>query len=157
MVGAAIAVLAEGAPEFADDHHHRVLPCWTLLVGEGGEPAPELLEPGGEEAARAALADVRVPAAHVDEADVELLLHQLRNAPGFGLEAARAHRVAAGAFHLSHHVAHDVVAHREALVDLRGEGRTAVHGRDERALAGVHGRLPDEPEAHVRHLRFAAA
>src|SRR5205809_3591444 len=78
MVGAAIAVLAEGAPEFADQHHHRVLPCGTLLVGEGGEPAPQFLEPGGEEAARAALADVRVPAAHVDKADVELLLHQLR-------------------------------------------------------------------------------
>src|SRR5947209_19679441 len=118
MVGAAIAVLAEGAPEFADEHHHRVLPCRTLLVGEGGEPAPQLLEPGGEKAARPALADVRVPAADVDEADVELLLHQLRNAPGFDLKTARAHRVAAGAFHLSHHVAHDVVAHREALVDL---------------------------------------
>src|SRR5438445_467094 len=92
MVGAAIAVLAEGAPEFADDHHHRVLPCRTLLVGEGGEPAPELLEPGGEEAARSALADVRVPAADVDEADVELLLHELRHAACLGLEAARSRR-----------------------------------------------------------------
>src|SRR2546427_11034044 len=143
MIGAAVAVLAEVAPEVADPRPPRALPCGTLLVGEGGERAPEPLEPGGEEAARAALADVRVPAAHVDEADVELLLHQLRNAPGFDLEAARAHRVAAGAFHLSHHVAHDVVAHREALVDLRAEGRAAVHGRDERALAGVHGRLAD--------------
>src|SRR5260370_1360762 len=59
MVGAAIAVLAEGAPEFADQHHHRVLPCGTLLVGEGGEPAPELLEPGSEKAARPARADHR--------------------------------------------------------------------------------------------------
>src|SRR2546427_21908 len=126
MVGAAVAVLAEGAPEFADQHHHRVLPCGTLLVGEGGEPAPELLEPGGEEAARAALADVRVPAAHVDEADVELLLHELRDAARLGLEAARAHRVAARAFHLPHHVAPDVVAHREALADLRGARRAAA-------------------------------
>jgi len=60
--------------------------------------------------------------------------------------SARADRVAAGAFHLSHHVAHDVIAHREAFVDLRGERRAAVHGRDERALARVHGRLADELE-----------
>src|SRR5437879_13479222 len=98
MVGAAIAVLAEGAPEFADEHHHRVLPCRTLLVGEGGEPAPQLLEPGGKKAARPALADVRVPAAHVDEADLELPLHPPRHAPGLRIEPARAHRVAAVAF-----------------------------------------------------------
>src|SRR2546429_167379 len=68
-VGAAVAVLAEGAPEVADQHPPRVLPCGPLLVGEGGGPAPGPLGPGGEEAARAGLADVRVPAAHVDEAD----------------------------------------------------------------------------------------
>src|SRR5437879_13408298 len=105
MVGAAIAVLAEGAPEFADEHHHRVLPCGTLLVGEGGEPAPQLLEPGGETAARPALADVRVPAAHVDEGAVELLLHEPRHAPRLDLEAAPAPRLAAGAPDAAHQAA----------------------------------------------------
>src|SRR5438309_6705370 len=41
-----------------------------------------------------------------------------------------------------------------AAIAVLAEG--APEFADEHALAGVHGRLADELEAHVRHLRFAA-
>src|SRR2546423_35356 len=63
VIGAAVAVLAEGAAELAHHQHHRVAPCVAHRSPERGEAAAKLVEPRREIALRAAFADVRVPAA----------------------------------------------------------------------------------------------
>src|SRR6185369_15487365 len=135
VIGAAVAVLAKGAAEFAQHHHDGVAPGAAHALRERAQAAAELLEARRELAVRAALADVRVPAADVDEAEVVLGAHQARDAPRLELEAARVDRVAAGGFHLAAEVPHDVFAHGEALAHRRAELGVAVHLGDERALA----------------------
>lgn len=49
VVGAAIAVFAEGAAEFTDDNHDWILPCGAYLVGEPGQAATEFFEAPGED------------------------------------------------------------------------------------------------------------
>src|SRR5262249_18147685 len=137
VVGAALAVLADGAAEFADDDHHRVAPGAAHALREGAQAAAELLQARGELAGLSALAYVRVPAADVDEAEVVLALHQLRDAPRLQLEAARVDRVASGGLHLAAKVAHHALAHGEAFAHRRAELAVAVHLGDERALARV--------------------
>src|SRR5262245_44888316 len=140
VVGATVAVLPEGAAELAQHHHHGIAPGAAHALGEGGEPAAELLQARGEVAARAALAHVGVPAADVDEAEVVLALHEARDAPRLQLEAARVDGVAARSLHLAGEVAHHALAHREALAHRRTELGVAVHLGNERALARVDGR-----------------
>src|SRR5581483_214830 len=81
VIGAAIAVLAEGAAKLADHDHDGVMPGRTHALGKARKPAAELAEPAGEIAVGAALVDVRVPPADVDEAEIESLLHQGADAP----------------------------------------------------------------------------
>src|SRR6185369_5900859 len=68
VIGAAVAVLAKGAAEFAQHHHDGVAPGAAHALRERAQAAAELLEARRELSVRAALADVRVPAADVDEA-----------------------------------------------------------------------------------------
>src|SRR5437016_4225624 len=71
VVGAAVAVLADRAPELGhgedDDVGHPV----AEILREGGERPAELAQPGGELALLGTLADVGVPALHVGEGDLE--------------------------------------------------------------------------------------
>src|SRR6185437_16881345 len=82
VIGAAVAVLPEGAAKFGNDDDHRVAPGGRPdLLGEAGEPSPKFAETVGEIAVGGALIDVRIPAADIDEAEVELLAHQPTDAP----------------------------------------------------------------------------
>ncbi|MGC4061332.1 MAG: hypothetical protein QM749_11010 [Aquabacterium sp.] len=62
---------------------------------------PQLIETAGEIARGAALPDMRVPAAHVHEADVVALGHQPGDAPRLQLEALGRDGLPAGRFHLA--------------------------------------------------------
>src|SRR5579862_2909826 len=77
MIGAAIAILAEGAAEFGDHDDDRVAPgCGPDLFGESGKPAAEFAHAIGEITGCRTLVDVGVPAADIDEAEIELIAHQ---------------------------------------------------------------------------------
>src|SRR6185437_1089638 len=100
VIGAAVAVLAEGAAEFGEHHHGGVVPGVAQRVGVGGEAFAEVLQVVGEAALGAALVDVGVPAAHVDEAEAVLVAHQGGDATRLGGEVVRAGGAAAGRHHL---------------------------------------------------------
>ena len=70
------------------------------LVGEQRQAAAQFADAVGEIALGAALVDMGVPAADVDEAQIELVAHQPADAPGRQLEALGADRVAVGGLHL---------------------------------------------------------
>src|SRR5262249_53367042 len=74
MVGATIAFLAERAAESGDHYDHRTAPGRrTDLLRESSQCAAGFAEPVGKIAVETPLVDVGVPAADVDEAEVELL------------------------------------------------------------------------------------
>ncbi len=64
---ALFAVLAEGTAKFADDDHRRITPGVAHLLFVGVEAASQFFKLGGEDAFCAALIDVRIPAADIDE------------------------------------------------------------------------------------------
>src|SRR5947208_1836249 len=113
VIGAAVAVLAEGAAELAHHQHHRVAPRIAHRSRERGEAAAELVEPRREIALRAAFADVRVPAADVDEAQAIVAAHEPGDALCLRLEGARGNGVAARRDHLVAELAHHRVARGE--------------------------------------------
>src|SRR6202021_1495255 len=77
MVGAAVAILAEGAAEFGNHHHNRVSPSGRAnFFGKTRQRAAELAETVGEIAGGRSLVDMGIPAAAIDKAEVELLAHQ---------------------------------------------------------------------------------
>ena len=93
-----------------------------------------------------------VPAADVDEAEIELLAHQPADAPSRQLEAARRDGAAIGRDHFLGHRAVDVVAHLEAFGHRAGEGVLRIHALDELRLAVVDAGLADRGDADVRDL-----
>ena len=112
---------------------------------------------------RVALVDVRVPAADVDERDVELVAHQPGHAPRFELEAARGDGVAVGGLHLARHSA---VGHHlgllgdrspqiEAFGDQRLEARALVHVGEHAHLPIVERRPAGALERDVGHEHVA--
>src|SRR5207237_6130284 len=94
MVGAARAVLAERTTEFREDDDHRAAPGRAHLAGERRESLPEAREEVRELALRVALVHVRVPAADVDEREMECVLHEARHPPGLQLECGAGRGVA---------------------------------------------------------------
>src|SRR5258706_6567559 len=63
MIGAAVAVLLNGAAELGDDDDDRVVPVATQAAGQRGQPIAERTQPVGELTLVVALLDMRVPAA----------------------------------------------------------------------------------------------
>src|SRR6185295_7503815 len=120
VVGAAVAVLAPGAAELADHHDDGVAPRAAHRLRECAQAVAELLAARRQLAGGAALGDVRVPAADVDEADAVFTLHEPRDALRLRLERARRRGVAARRHHLVAELAHHVVARGEAFADRRG-------------------------------------
>src|SRR5471030_2894700 len=87
MIRAAIAVFAKCAAELANDHHYRISPRRPHLVGICRDAAAKFFETPGEITSRTAFADVRVPSAHIDETEIELLPHQPGDTARFQLES----------------------------------------------------------------------
>src|SRR6266478_2392091 len=100
MVGAAVAVLAESTRELGDHDDDGIAPTRrTNFLGESGKRATEFAEPIRKISRRRALVDVRIPAADIDEAEVELLAHQPADPARRQFKAARRHRTAIGRGH----------------------------------------------------------
>src|SRR5207245_10986620 len=108
------------------------------LVGEGRQAAAQVRKFVGQSASRAAFADVRVPTAYVDEAELHAVTHQVRDAPGLHREALAADGIATGAFHLVGHLATDLAAHLEASADRRSQARVGVRATDDLGLPLVN-------------------
>src|SRR6202051_4922519 len=90
VIGAAIPVLAEGAPELRNHHDHRIPPSRRAdLLGKSRERAPELAEAVGQITGGRSLIDVGAPPADIDKAEIELLAHQPADTSRRQLEAAR--------------------------------------------------------------------
>jgi hypothetical protein len=132
-----------------------VLPVRPHLLREAGQAASQLVEPVGEVAGGVALADVGVPAADVDKADVVALLHHLGDAARFQLEALGGDGVAAGGIHFAGQVFHHILAHGEAFAHRLRQRRALVHGGDHFRLARVDARLADVAQRGVGHLQAA--
>src|SRR5262245_11101457 len=71
VVGAPVAVLADGAAELRHGEHHHVAHALSQIAVERGEALGELGEAEGELAAIVALIGVCVPAAHVGKGNLE--------------------------------------------------------------------------------------
>src|SRR5947209_3930328 len=67
VIGAAVAILFDGAAEFRDHDEDRIVPIAAEPFGQGGEAAAERAQPVGELAGLGALPDMRVPAAEREE------------------------------------------------------------------------------------------
>ena len=89
VIGATVAIFAEGASEFRNDHDHGVTPPGADFFGKTSESAAEFSEAISKIAGRGALIDVGVPAAHIDKGKIELLLHQTANPARRELETLR--------------------------------------------------------------------
>ena len=152
VVGAAVAVFAERAAEFADHDHNRVVPAWAHFVGEGAQPLAELLQSIRQVTGRCALPDVGVPAAHVQERDIELLVHQVADPACLQLETLRAERPARGVAHLGSQLLHHLLAHAEAVADRRRQLRVRVHAGDQRALARIDRGLAHRAQREIGDL-----
>ena len=87
VIGAVRAVLAERPAELREHDDDGLVPGGAHLLGEAGEALAEAREQIRQLPLRVALVDVRVPAADVDEADVELVVHQPGHAARLELEA----------------------------------------------------------------------
>ena len=115
-------------------------------------------EQRGELALRIPLVDVRIPAADVDEADVELVGHQTSHAPRLELESLRGKRVAIRCLHLAgeaavrHHLRllGDRLAKVKAFADERLEPRAGVHAGEQSHLPIVERRATGSLQRHVR-------
>src|SRR5579883_2072245 len=157
MIGAAVAILAEGAPEFGDHDHHGIMPGLRPdLLRKAGKRAAELAETVGEIAVGRALVDVGIPAADIDKAEIELLAHQPTNAPRRELETARRHRAATGGIHLLRDRPVDVVTNLEPFRDRGVEVAVRVHLLDELGLAVIDTGLADVIDAGIGNLALAA-
>ncbi len=102
-----------------------------------------------------------VPAAHVDEADVEAVAHQSADAHGLGDEALGRDRAAAGGHHLGLpagglHIVGDGLVHGEAFTHRRALRRAVPHAFDQRALAVVYAGVPGLGDGEIGHALGAA-
>ncbi len=102
VVGALVAVLAEGAPEFRNDRNHRIAPLPAQLLGQGRQAFPEAVDIVGQGALRRTFVHVRIPATDVDEPDPVLVAHQAPEASCLELEPLRGDGIATGLLHFLH-------------------------------------------------------
>src|SRR5262249_33853535 len=92
VIGAAIAILGHGPAELGHGDHDDIGHLVAEILGEGRQRPAELAEPERQLAALGALTDVRIPALHVGERDLEadLSLGELSDLPhGVAEGAAR--------------------------------------------------------------------
>src|SRR5258708_15046088 len=116
MIGAAVAVLAEGAAELGDHDDHRISPSGRPdLLGKARKRAAEFAETVGEITGGRALIDMGIPAAAIDIAQAELLAHQPADTPRRQFEPARRNRAAIGRLHFLGYRSVDIVPPSEAF------------------------------------------
>ncbi|MCY1210519.1 hypothetical protein D9M72_222120 [compost metagenome] len=156
VVRALVAVFAEGAAELADDHHGGLPPCGPHGVGIGRQRAAQLAQPVRQHAAGGALADVRVPAADVDEAQVVAVDHEAGDAAHFLFQLVGGDGIAAGRLHLGL----DFLARRaQDALPFRDRGvqiGVLVHGFDGAVVVGAQARLAaGADQVDVGHARVA--
>src|SRR5262245_24532810 len=145
VVGASRAVFPEGTAEFRDHDDDSLAPCRPHLLRERCQPLAEVAEQIGQLALRAAFVDVGVPAADIDEREVELVAHQPGHALRLEVEPPRAHRVTVGGLHLTagaagrHHLGllGDHLAQLEAFADQMLEAGPRIHARQQGYLPVV--------------------
>ena len=151
MVGALIAVLAESPAELGDDDDERVIPGLRAdLLHEAGERAAEFAEPVRQISGCAALADMGVPATHIDKAKIKLVAHQPSDAPRRQFKAFCGNGAAVGGGHFLGDRAVDVIAHAEAFRYCTGERIMGIHALNQLGLAIVDARLAYRADANVR-------
>src|SRR5947207_12137967 len=128
VVGAAVAVLRDGAPELRHGEHHDVGHPVAQVLGERGERAAEVTQAEGEPALLGALAHVGVPTLHVGERDLE---------PDVRLDEPRDlfHRLAEGAARIRGAVGRRDPRGVRRLEHLHGLERLAPRPREEVAHA----------------------
>ena len=69
VIGAAVAIFAEGAAEFGNHHDNGVAPSRRSdLFGKSGQRTPEFAEAVGKITGRSTLVDMGIPAADIDKA-----------------------------------------------------------------------------------------
>src|SRR5258708_32588270 len=97
VIGATVAVFAEGAAELGDDDDNRISPSGGAdLFGKACKRAAEFAEPVCQIPCGRTLIDMGVPAADIDKAQIELFAHQPTDASRRQFEAARRNRTAIG-------------------------------------------------------------
>src|ERR1700692_2473172 len=157
VIGAAVAVLAEGAAEFGDHDDDSVSPSRRSdLFGKSGQRTAEFAETVGEITGRRALVDMGIPAADIDKAEVELLAHQPADPPRRQLKAARRNRAAIGRGHFLRYRTVNVVANPKTLRNRGSKIALRVHVPDQFGLTIVDTGLAHAVDSDVWNLRLAA-
>ena len=103
----------------------------------------------------AAFADVRVPAADIDEAEPVLVAHHLRDARRLLREPVRIHGAAAGLHHFVGEFPRDLLAQRESFGNRLRQRRILVHAGKHRGLTRIERGLADTREGDVRNVAAA--
>src|ERR1700730_13403337 len=156
-IGAAVAILAEGAAELGDDDDNGIFPsCRSDLLGKARKRTAEFTETIGEITGGRALIDMGIPAADIDKAQVELFAHQPSNAPRRQLKAARRNRATVGRVHFLRYRFVDIVANPKPFRNRGSKLALPIHFLDQRGLAIVDARLAYAVDPDIRNLRLAA-
>src|SRR6202158_2177418 len=157
VIGAAVAILPEGAPKLGDDDDNRISPSRrSNLFGKTRKRAAKFAEPIGEISGGSTLINMGIPAADIDKAEVELFAHQPADAPRRQLEAARRNRTAIGRGHFFGDRFVNVVANSEAFRNRRSKITLRVHILDQPGLPIVDARLANAIYPEIRNLGLAA-
>lgn len=120
-------------------------------LGKHLQAAAQAREVSGERTLRRALADVRVPAADVDEAQPIFVAHEPRHAFGLELEALGVDGAAVGGEHFLRDLLGDFLPKIQAVAHRRLEMVAGVHVAQYSRLALVERRFADVLERQVRH------
>src|SRR6202165_6087692 len=157
VIGAAVAILAEGAAELGDDDDNGIFPsCRSDLLGKARKRTAEFTETIGEITGGRALIDMGIPAADIDKAQVELFAHQPSNAPRRQLKAARRNRATVGRVHFLRYRFVDIVANPKPFRNRGSKLALPIHFLDQRGLAIVDARLAYAVDPDIANLRLAA-
>src|ERR1700730_8621990 len=157
VIGAAVAILAEGAAELGDDDDNGIFPsCRSDLLGKARKRTAEFTETIGEITGGRALIDMGIPAADIDKAQVELFAHQPSNAPRRQLKAARRNRATVGRVHFLRYRFVDIVANPKPFRNRGSKLDLPIHFLYQRGLALVHAGLAYAVDPDIRNLRLAA-
>src|ERR1700677_2914753 len=143
VVRAAIAVLAERAPELREHDDDGIAPLGAERLREDLQAAAETCQVPGERPLRCAFAHVRIPAADIDEAQPIFVAHQMRHALGLELEALGVDGTAVGCRHFLGDLLGHFLAKIQSVAHRGLEMMVGIHVAQNAGLTPIERRLAD--------------
>src|SRR5579871_4113115 len=156
VIGSAITILAQRTPELAYHDHHGILPCRSHRVREAGDAGAELRHAGRQIAGCASLIHVRVPAAEIDETEIEPVSHERGHALGRGAESFRARSTTTCGLHFLRYRVAGHGLYIETGLNRRSKRSARVHAGDKVFVGWLETRAIRRVDCDVRDHDVAA-